>query len=152
MIFLAKTFLFGRELTLWEAGAGIWQGLRAISPIVSISPQHGTLKSGTQKKWLSQVFFWRRGGACNIEALPEAPPYLSTPEDFANEEMARLRWGWGRDWNTGESTHWVLPYQNETVRLQLLRNTLLRYFLGHSRCYSRTATQQSRIVEGCFHS
>jgi hypothetical protein len=23
MVFLAKTFLFGRELTLWEAGAGI---------------------------------------------------------------------------------------------------------------------------------
>ena len=60
-------------------------------------PQHGTLKSGTQKKWLSQVFFfWRRGGACNIEALPEAPPYLSTPEDFANEEMARLRVGVGQ--------------------------------------------------------
>jgi hypothetical protein len=37
MVSLAKTFLFGRELTLWEAGAGIWQGLRAISPIVSIT-------------------------------------------------------------------------------------------------------------------
>jgi hypothetical protein len=54
------------------------------------TPQHGTLKSGTQKDDLARVVWWSVI-LCILEACRRALHIRS--EAFADDEWVRLRWG-----------------------------------------------------------